>query len=43
MELGVPKGGRGGGGGCRGRGVGEGAECFIKDSHKAIFRTLDDT
>ena len=35
MELGVPE----------GEGVGvllvEGAECFIQDSHEAIFRTLD--
>ena len=23
--------------------VGEGAECFIEDSHEAIFRTLDGT
>ena len=24
-------------------GVGEAAECFIQDSHEAIFRTLDVT
>ena len=26
-----------------GGGVGEGAECFIQDSHEAIFRPLDGT
>ena len=34
MELGAPE---------WGWVVAEGAECFVSDSHKAIFRTLDDT